>query len=133
MFLPLGGALFNNVSYEATVFGMKTLASPPETVYSSLPLAGLTLLIALIAFITIFLYKNRKRQILLSNINSFLIVLFYALLAYYLSSFKEQAEEMPFQMKIAIAFPLIDLVLYYLAVRKIKADEALIRSLNRLR
>jgi len=35
--------------------------------------------------------------------------------------------------KIAVAFPLVAIILDYLAIRSIGKDEALIRSLNRIR
>ncbi|MDD2416431.1 MAG: DUF4293 family protein [Parabacteroides sp.] len=36
-------------------------------------------------------------------------------------------------MEFALSFPLVNLILTYLAVRNIGADEALVRSLERLR
>ena len=36
-------------------------------------------------------------------------------------------------VKIALSFPLVNLILDYLAIRNIGADEALVRSLDRLR
>ena len=36
-------------------------------------------------------------------------------------------------VKIALSFPIIALILDYLAIRNIGADEALVRSLDRLR
>lgn len=133
LFLPLGEVVIGSAGHIVTVFGLKSLPGTQDIAYSSFPLAGLTVLIAIVSFATIFLYKNRKRQILLSNINSFLIVCFYALFFYYVSTVKEQVAAMQYQMGIALAFPLIDLIFYYLVVRKIKADEALVRSLDRLR
>ena len=42
-------------------------------------------------------------------------------------------ETMSLSVKFGLAFPLINLILDYLAIRNIGADEALVRSLDRLR
>lgn len=87
---------------------------------------------ALIALVTIFLYKKRLIQIRLTIFNTLLIIGFILFVFYLGYSLGKQlnAEWHPTLM---VSFPVICLILNYLAIRGIGADEALIRSLNRLR
>ena len=134
LFLPLavlqqGDALF---SFDAS--GVSTMApADAELLYPSWGLFVLTAIIALVAFVTIFLYKKRILQIRLCIFNALLMVGFYAFFAYLIYSLKEGMDGMSVSVKIALSFPLISLILDYLAIRNIGADEALVRSLNRLR
>ena len=89
-------------------------------------------LIPLIALVTIFLYKKRVLQIRLSFINAILMLGYYAVLfiALIQNGSNMNAE---WTLNIPVAFPLVCIVLNWLAIRAIGKDEALIKSLNRLR
>jgi hypothetical protein len=89
-------------------------------------------IVAVLAIITIFLFKNRKLQIKATYVLLFLLGLLYAL--YFI--FDRQG--LPFtelfrQVRFTIVFPFIAFIFVYLAIRGIKKDEKLIRSLDRLR
>ena len=90
-------------------------------------------IISLLAFLIIFLFKNRILQIRLCVFNSILMLGFYGLFAFFYWSVKGQMESVSMSFKFALSFPLISLILNYLAIRNIGADEALVRSLDRLR
>ena len=122
LFLPLavlqqGDALF---SFDAS--GLSTMIGEPELLYPAWGLFALTAIIAIIALVTIFLYRKRILQIRLC--------VFFAFLIY---SLKGDMEGASVSVKIALSFPLVNLILDYLAIRNIGADEALVRSLDRLR
>ena len=128
LFLPLavlqqGDALF---SFDAS--GLSTMIGEPE-----LLLFALTAIIAIIALVTIFLYKKRILQIRLCVFNALLILGFYGFFAFLIYSLKGDMEGASVSVKIALSFPLVNLILDYLAIRNIGADEALVRSLDRLR
>ena len=128
LFLPLavlqqGDALF---SFDAS--GLSTMIGEPELLYPAWGLFALTAIIAIIALVTIFLYKKRILQIRLCVFNALLILGFYG---FY--SLKGDMEGASVSVKIALSFPLVNLILDYLAIRNIGADEALVRSLDRLR
>lgn len=91
------------------------------------------ILIALIALVEIFSYANRKRQILLSKINIFLIVLFYVTIAAYTYCFMSDVDALIYFLKYGLVFPVIALVFNILAMLRIIADEKLIRSTYRIR
>lgn len=89
-------------------------------------------IIAVFSVITIFLYKNRSLQIKMSYLLLLLLILVYAL--YFIFNWKPQPiAEFFRQIGYSFVFPLIAIVLVYLAIRGIRKDEKLIRSLDRLR
>jgi hypothetical protein len=87
---------------------------------------------ALLLF-SVFLFKNRILQIRFSIFNIILMAGFYlysGFIVYQLAS----AGNLHFQkVGIGIIMPVIAIILTILAIRRIGADEALVRSLNRLR
>ena len=87
-----------------------------------------TAMIAILSIITIFLYKKRKLQINISYVLLFLLILEYAL--YFIFDNRNIAFS---EILFTFIFPFVSLILVYLAIRGIKKDEKLIRSLNRLR
>lgn len=88
---------------------------------------------SVLPLITVFLYKNRMLQIRISVFNLILMVGFYLYLAFVIYRLVS-VEELQF-LKIGVGgiMPAIGLILTILAIRRIGADEALVRSLNRLR
>lgn len=135
MFMPLamlqeGDELFY---FDTTGLNAMALSGDSELIYPSWGLFVLTALIALIAMVTIFLYKRRILQIRLCIFNALLILGFYGLFVFLIYTFLENKEDIVVNVKIALGFPLINLILDYLAIRNIGADEALVRSLERLR
>ena len=133
LFLPLavlqqGDALF---SFDAS--GLSTMIGEPELLYPAWGLFALTAIIAIIALVTIFLYKKRILQIRLCVFNAILMLGFYALFGFFVWILKEELAGAALSVKIALSFPVIALILDYLAIRNIGADEALVRSLDRLR
>lgn len=132
-FMPLGVYSDGNVSYLITIFGYNEVGSTAGISLCTWPLPILAGVTVLLAFSSIFLYKKRKVQIKLSNLSSLLIFLFYMAFIYYAYDFRGGAEEMNLSFKAGLVFPIVSLLIYYAAIRKIKADEELVRSLDRLR
>jgi hypothetical protein len=88
---------------------------------------------SLLSLITVFLFKERMLQIRISIFNMVTMLGFYLYFGYILYQMY-QVENLQFQkVGIAIIMPLIAIILTILAIRKIGADEALVRSLQRLR
>jgi hypothetical protein len=87
----------------------------------------LTILSGAIAFITIFLYKNRKLQLRLCYLGLFLTAV---LLTMY---FMEMKNFIGGNIAVWVIFYFAILVCYILAVRGILRDQKIIRSLDRLR
>jgi len=95
-------------------------------------LSSVSAVIPILALITIFSYKNRLKQIRLTVINMIFMIGFYVFLALYLWPACELLHA-DWHLRIIAIFPLINLILSYLAIGAIGKDEKLVKSLDRLR
>jgi len=133
LFLPLATIQIEDVFYSYNASGISTMNGEPELVYPAWGLFALTAIIALIALCSIFMFKKRVVQIRLCIFNMLLMLGFYGIFVYIAYVVLGQVETSELIIKIPLSFPLIGLILTYLAIRNIGADEALVRSLERLR
>ncbi|MDR1258660.1 MAG: DUF4293 domain-containing protein [Tannerellaceae bacterium] len=135
MFLPLAVLQRGSEHYILGVFGVTEAApSQPELIYPVWGLFVLTAIIALLAVVTAFLYKNRIRQIRICVFNAIVMIGFYGFFAFLIYGvMKREIDDLSVSVQIALSFPLISLILDYLAIRNIGADEVLVRSVERLR
>ncbi|MDR0394355.1 MAG: DUF4293 domain-containing protein [Tannerella sp.] len=135
MFLPIAVLQSGEQLYSFDVSGLNTTAQPSELVYPTWSLMAIAAIIILLSFIIIFSYKKRILQIRMCVFNTLLMVGFCVLAGFYAWRFS-QSPDLP-GMKLSIhfwaAFPMIAIILNYLAIRNIGADEALVRSIERLR
>ena len=133
LFFPLAVLQAGNDLFSFDASGVSTLMGEPELIYPTWGLFALVAVIAIVALVTIFLFKRRILQIRLCVFNALLMIGFYGFFAYLAYNFTSSFAEMSLQVKFGLAVPLITLILDYLAIRNIGADEALVRSLDRLR
>ena len=118
------------VSGELYSFNARGIISGEQMIFDGLPVMGFIGLIALLHFVATFMYKKRISQIRLLGFTIMLLLGLTGVMLYFLYAAFEGAEIV---FKIPMAFPLIAVILDYLAIRAIGKDEALIRSLNRIR
>lgn len=85
-----------------------------------------------IALVSIFLFKKRLLQIRLQIINIIFYAGFYLLLFIYVWQFAQKLD-LDWALHLVTAFPLVNIILSVLAIRAIGKDEALVKSLNRIR
>ena len=118
--LAVLGALFLNLTaQDFDIFGGNTTINI------------ISVVLILIGLLSVFSFKNRKRQILLNNISIVINALLVGLLTYWLltlpggSNFPEKGIEP--------IFSLIAIVCLFLANVYIKKDERLVKSVDRLR
>ncbi len=134
-FMPFAGllnsadALHYVMNYKGVFLVQSTGNVFQENVWA---LTALSAMIPTLAFVTIFLYKKRLLQIRLLIFNMVLMAGYYGLLFIYLwqAGQKLQAD---WYLELVTAFPLINIIIAFLAVRAIGKDEALVKSLNRIR
>lgn len=100
--------------------------------FYTLPLSILIALCLAITVFTIFLYKKRIFQIRLSVANIVLLIGLQGLMYYYVRA-AQLALPASVSYKLFFIFPLVAAILVFLALRGVARDEALIRSLDRLR
>ncbi len=103
-----------------------------ETVIPTLALAILLTIATVIPFITIFLYKKRLLQIRLCGIN-IALQLGSTGMIYFLGT--QLIDELTgvLSYKIMTAFPIVALILTFLALKAIGKDIALLKSMDRIR
>lgn len=88
------------------------------------------LLIAVVAFASIFLFNNRKLQMKVVLLNSLLSVLYIAFLTY---GILQHVGWPNYGFKIGAILPIFILIFNMLAYAGIKSDENLVKSMDRLR
>jgi len=82
----------------------------------------------------IFGYKNRVRQMRIAVFSILIMLGFFAAAWFFVHlSLKELGGEGGYSFDIPLAFPIVAAILNYLAIRAIGKDEALVRSVDRIR
>ena len=130
-FLPVMQEISSN-ELNIRAIGLFSLGS-----YSVLPgitLPALAVFTGILTLINIFLYKKRKIQVKICCWILVLILLMYGLTFYAYAMLSEAMNEnMIIFPEIAMAFPLISLLLDGMAILGIKKDERIVSSLGRIR
>ena len=103
-------------------------------------LGVLLLLVIFLSVVSILLFRKRMRQLRLTILSSLFLVgyiVVYALFAYF---YKENidltlstVDTSMFHVRFVTLFPVLSLILNIMAIHGIRKDEALVRSLDRLR
>lgn len=101
-----------------------------KATWGVLTMAGLS---ALVAFIDIFLFKKRKLQVRVAMFTTFLILFFYVTLFVYYYAYSNGLALSVEGVNYGVVLPFVALILNLLAILKIKADDKLVKSLNRIR
>lgn len=125
-----------------TIFGIE---NPVETLTLSTsytwPLIVLTVLMTLVPLIAIFLYKKRELQVKLCRLNMLSAVVFIGLVFLYyeadiqavIAAVEGDEYHLDVAYFIGMVIPLVYIVLQILAIRGIKKDIELLKSIDRLR
>ena len=85
-----------------------------------------------VSFITIFLYKKRKQQMLACLINIVVLIVMNILVFIQIGQLKQELSLIA-NYKLPAVFPLVGAVLAFMAYRAIKSDDNLVKSYDRLR
>lgn len=129
MCLPVGSF----IGADAAMYTFKPLGVEVSgTFYSTWGVFGILLLSSIVAFATIFLFKNRMLQIRMSIFNSILLIGYYMAFLAFMFVLKRDLNA-SFQISWALCFPLICIILNYLAIRAIGRDEVMVKAADRLR
>ncbi len=118
------------VNDQLHIFNAFGIFKDEELLFSGLPLMILIGIIALLHLVALFLYKKRILQI---RILAFTIILMLGLFGLFFYFTYASFEEVKVAFKVAVALPLASVILDWLAIRAIGKDEALVRSLDRIR
>jgi succinate-acetate transporter protein len=116
-----------------SVFSLYTLENEGEIfAKDDLTYFGLFIASAILALITIFLFKNRKLQFVLNRLNILLNLILLGIFVYRILNLSGGTEIVS-EKGIGVILPIISIVLLVLANRAIKKDEDLVKSVDRLR
>lgn len=108
------------------------LTGQDAAVFGSIPVVNIACIaLVLVGLLSVFSYKNRKRQILLNTISIIINVLLIGVLTYWLLNLSGGIQ---FPEKgIEPVFPLIAVICLLIANIYIRRDERLVKSVDRLR
>ena len=98
--------------------------------YAPWALFVILLLVAALSFGTIFMFKKRMLQIRLTIFSVVMLIGYYLTLAAFIFMLADNASFTP---SWTICLPFVAIVLNWLAIRAIGADEALVKAYDRLR
>ncbi len=101
-----------------------------EKIDSQYSLMAMGILICLLNLVAIFMYWRRVLQIRLCVYNMLLLVGLIGIMFYILLMIKNVDS---ISYKLPFTFPVIAIILHYLAFRSIRKDELMVRALDRLR
>lgn len=119
-----------SVNGELHTFTAQGIYNGEAMVFDGLPLSLFIGIIAVLHVIIIFMYKKRLLQIRMLAFSIILLLGLFGMFFYFTYAGFDGAKV---AFKIPVAFPIVAIILDYLAIRAIGKDEALIRSLNRIR
>ncbi|MFC2113693.1 DUF4293 domain-containing protein [Bacteroidota bacterium] len=132
LFLPLAEILTDTgISYTALGRGLQK--EDGELILSTWPVFILILITAIMLTLNIFFYKNRKLQIRFCVYGIILGFGMIGLLYYFWVVIFRQLEVDTYWIRIPVVFPVVAIILTYLAFRGIRRDEILIRSIDKIR
>lgn len=134
LFASLGTFANEKGIFDLRFYGLRdiTQAGNPQFVTLIWPLTLLICLTTILQFIDIFLFKNRPLQMRVAGINAGLFV-GTAVMMFVVSRIVASEIAAEWHFDFTVILPVIGMIFNLLAYRAISDDEALIRSLNRLR
>lgn len=118
------------VNDELHIFNAFGILKGEELLHSGLPLMVLIGIITLMHVVAIVLFKKRILQI---RILAFTIILLLGLFGLFFYFTYASFEDAKVAFKVSVALPIVAVILDWLAIRAIGKDEALVRSLDRIR
>ena len=126
---PVGSIIAG--TQEISEFGNLFITLPDGTKdYAPWALFVILLVVAVLAFGTIFLFKKRMLQIRLTIFSTVVLIGYYLALVAYIFML---AEDTSFTPSWTICLPFVGIILNWLAIRGSGADEALGKAYDRLR
>lgn len=134
LYFPLGSIELEGMGVEPVLYNMALIEPVGNDVqynFSYIPLFVILAVATILELVTIFLYKNRRRQSRLCTLNLFLLFAWLLLFAYY-RYFVLNAKG-DFLMSWTSILPFVAAVFTYLAYKGIQADERLVRAADRIR
>ncbi|MBE6339115.1 MAG: DUF4293 family protein [Bacteroidales bacterium] len=133
-FISLGSLSGEVGLFDIRFYGLVDVADVenPQTLIVLWPLTVLLVVSTLLNLLDIFLFSNRPLQMRVCGIN-ITIVVGVAIMILAVNILCASRLELDWHFSTAMIIPLFSAVLHYFAYRRIGIDEAIVRSLDRLR
>ena len=132
LFLPVGMFKLPHGLYECTAFNMTKAGDVPPMNLPTWLIGIVSALAGFLSFLAIFLFKKRNQQIRLTWVafttNAILAIGLISMFLYFKYALDAWVGYGP-----AVLMPFLGLILNYLAIKGIKKDDALVKSLDRIR
>lgn len=132
LFLPVGKFVMPHGLYECTAFKMTQAGDVPTLNVPVSLIGSFSIVAGFISFLAIFLFKKRSRQIRVTWI-AFILKAILALGLFSMFIYFKYMMNSWVGYGSAVLMPLLGLILDFLAIKAIKKDDALIKSLDRIR
>ena len=129
--LPLGYFEPKGMGLNAEMFNLWIKHPEGGVSMTSSVLLAIQVLTASIGVWAIVGFRNRPRQAKLCVVNMLLLIVWYTLAAFY--TLHVGYRDYSFHADLAICFPLIAIILYWMARRGVLADEKMVRAADRIR
>ncbi len=123
-------------TFKLTLLGVVNLVPDSENIfqaYFTLPLITFVLLLCMLSIISIFLFKNRKRQLMILKINILVNILLIVGIFLIYSKLILTQIDVSEEYSTGAFLPLLSLIFLIMAFRGVKKDDELVRSADRLR
>ena len=130
--LPVGKFVPQTMGVDMPMYNLWLVDGNGGHDFSVWPTFAILLITCPLALAAIFLYKNRKLQAKFCVLNILLLIGWYLLYIFNVKTVGD-AQNASFHLAFAACLPLISLILHVMALRGIRADEALIKSMDRIR
>ena len=130
--LPIAVAKPTSMGLPTQLYSLLSYNMNDATTQIEMPaclLGVVAVLVAVIAFATIFMFNNRKLQMTLCRLGQLILVLWVAGYAAIVKLMLTGSVKVQF----AACLPVVCIILYELAYRGVKHDEELVRSADRIR
>jgi drug/metabolite transporter (DMT)-like permease len=132
LFMPLAEILTEDgITYTALSKGLQK--ADGDVVVATWPVFILVLVSAALLFLNVFFYKNRKLQIRFCVYGIILGFGMIGLMYYFWVVIFRQLDVDSYWLRMPVIFPVVAIILTYLAFRGIRKDEILVRSMDKIR
>lgn len=130
--LPIGSFMpGDTLGDKSVIYNLWITSSNGNCDLSVWPLFAILLITCPIALIAIFSYRNRITQSRFCMFNILLVLGWYVVYAMIILNLQESGNEI--RISFPVILPVISMILYFMARKAILADEALVRSADRIR
>jgi hypothetical protein len=131
--VPFATFLRDGELFRQTVWGIHSAGQQAVMVVRTTPMGILAILATLLPLVIIFLFKKRELQMRLCVVEIILLVGLCVYMGMYLM--RSGSDDISERVALATVdlFPLIAIVLTFIALKRITRDEILVRSLDRIR